>query len=336
MPEAAKSGVPIVVPNPQPEVRRNAEQAPGWVYREQAQFLYRWAVVFKDRLLDPVLLTDRRRLPDPVISFDTMRVETLAAYSIVRNPQGLLDEITFNTVHFTDDNGRKVWEYGQWGELETLLHEQVHLWQQNFGEHPVKVGKIYHNKEFVEKCNSLGLYPRPGIGAHWRPSDGPFALIMKEHGIPEPDYREVPDDKRRLNWWEYLKWLEGEGRRGGRSTLAKWSCGCQNVRVGTKEFEARCLRCGNVFRRVDPKSAQTGQTAFDANTAEQQMSWHDHQEGIYQPKIHSDRIRELHELAVGTGEPMTTLVDLALREFYERSSTSANAQHGAVDENEKE
>ncbi len=66
----------------------------------QAAYLYRWAVIFKDRLLDPVLLTDRRRMPDPVISFDKMRVEALAAYMLVRNPQGLLDEITFNTAHF--------------------------------------------------------------------------------------------------------------------------------------------------------------------------------------------------------------------------------------------
>ena len=188
-----------------------------------------------------MLLTDRRRLPDPVISFDAMRIETLAAYSIIRNPQGLLDEITFNTVHLLHEGEQRVWEYGQWGELETLLHEQVHLWQQNFGSQPVKPGRVYHNKEFVAKCESLGLHPRPGVGSHRRPADGPFALLMKEYGIAQGVTFEVAEG-RRFNWWE------AEKERKGRSTLSKWSCGCQNARVGTKEFHAQCLKCRNRIR----------------------------------------------------------------------------------------
>ena len=42
-------------------------------------------------------------------------------------------------------------------------------------------------------------------------------------------------------------------------------------------------------------------------------------EKLYQPKIHSRRIRELYTLKVMTGIPMTVLVDLAIREFIERS-----------------
>ena len=51
LPEAARSGVPIHLPDPQPEIRRNAEHAPDWEFREQAQFLYRWAVIFKGSCL---------------------------------------------------------------------------------------------------------------------------------------------------------------------------------------------------------------------------------------------------------------------------------------------
>jgi hypothetical protein len=36
-------------------------------------------------------------------------------------------------------------------------------------------------------------------------------------------------------------------------------------------------------------------------------------ENLYQPKIHSRRIRDLHHLSVQTGLPMTVLVDEALR-----------------------
>ena len=43
-------------------------------------------------------------------------------------------------------------------------------------------------------------------------------------------------------------------------------------------------------------------------------------EKLYQPRIHSQRIRELHALSVETGQPMTYLVDLILRRYYEESS----------------
>ena len=137
----SKEGVPINEFDPKPEIRRNAENARDWRYSEEAKYLYGMAFLFRDRFLDPVLRTDRGRLPDPVISFDDLRNRrTLAAYTLHRNPQGLLDEITFNTVHYEEEGGGKVWHYGKWAQLETLLHEQIHLWQQNFGEHPVKPG----------------------------------------------------------------------------------------------------------------------------------------------------------------------------------------------------
>ena len=44
-------------------------------------------------------------------------------------------------------------------------------------------------------------------------------------------------------------------------------------------------------------------------------------ERLYQPRIHSRRIRELHRLREETGEPMTVLVDQALQEFIERQSS---------------
>lgn len=71
--DIARNGNLIETVNPQPEVRKNAETAKDWEYAGEATYLYRMAVLFKDRFLDPVLLTDRRRLPDPVISFRNLR-----------------------------------------------------------------------------------------------------------------------------------------------------------------------------------------------------------------------------------------------------------------------
>lgn len=225
-------GVPLEDPQPYPEIRKNAENAPDWPYREEAAFLYRHASGFKDRFLDPVLLTDRRRLPDPVLSFEPMNVKSLAAYTLVRNPQGLLYEITFNTKHCVEEEAegerRLVWRFGRWAQLETLLHEQVHLWQQNFGEDPVTPGRVYHNKEFIDKCESLGLHPKLDQGYHLRVADGLFAQYMKELGI------EPPEDVPTLSKKDNVDWFKQGKTKKGRSTMIKWCCPeCgYNVRVG--------------------------------------------------------------------------------------------------------
>ncbi|MBI5954439.1 MAG: hypothetical protein HY865_22510 [Chloroflexi bacterium] len=236
-------GIPLTDFDPKPEIRRNAENARDWEYHEEAQYLYNMAVLFKDRFLDPVLLTDRRRLPDPVISFDDMRNnKVLATYTLRRNPQGLLDEITFNTVHYKEDD-KLVWSWGRWAQLETLLHEQIHLWQENFGEHKHKPGRVAHDKEFVAKCESLGLHPMPVVGCHMQVADGPFAQLMKELGIPRPN--DVP----RTGKPPKADWFRPDKEKG-RSTLTKYECGCgQKIRVGKKDWPgATCKSCGEDYK----------------------------------------------------------------------------------------
>ena len=135
-----------------------------------------------------------------------------------------------------------------WQTLETLLHEYVHLWQQNYGEHPVT--RNYHNEEFVARCEALGLHPHIGLGVHLRPADGAFAELLIAYGLERPaetsDVLLGPRGKP-LDWW----FEPGGPERRGHSTLTKWSCGCQNVRVGTKEFHACCTRCGHAFVKVE-------------------------------------------------------------------------------------
>jgi hypothetical protein len=253
-----EKGILIERIDPQPEVRRNAEKAKDWEYAYEAAHLYRMAVLFKDRFLDPVLLTDRRRLPDPVISFSNLRNRnTLAAYTLSRNPQGLLYQITMNTEHYVEveEEGKAFveWSFGKWAQLETLLHEQVHLWQQNFGKDPVKPGRSHHNREFVEKCENLGLHPMPDVGCHTRLADGAFAILMKELGVEPPALQEKPDDIG-IDWFKWFLDSQGKGRVGI-STLHKWVCPeCgMNARIGIK---------GNPEIRHDPCEDKTGHPVF--------------------------------------------------------------------------
>lgn len=234
-PEFTKRGKLIEITDPQPEIRKTAETAGDWEYKGEAAYLYGKAVLFKDRLLDPLHHLDRDRLPEPIIAFENLRNKNiLAAFRLTRNPEGLKNEIIMNSEHYIDQDGKRVWEYGKWAQLETLLHEQVHEWQQVFGKDPVSLKRIYHNKEFVEKCVSLGLHPKLNEGYHLRLADGPFAILMREMGIEPPNLEAKPDDSK-IDWFKWLLDFSGKGKKGT-STLSKWECpACGlKVRIGIK------------------------------------------------------------------------------------------------------
>jgi hypothetical protein len=140
--------------------------------------------------------------------------------------------------------------YGQWSQLETLLHEMLHLKQQKYGLEPYKGGKVSHNREFVELGKVLGLNIRPGVGSHMDVADegSPFAILMKELGIERPadvPRAQSPRDERK----DYFR--RGE-QRPGRSTLTSYQCGCgEKIRVGKKEWPgAVCKNCGSDYRNM--------------------------------------------------------------------------------------
>jgi hypothetical protein len=49
-------------------------------------------------------------------------------------------------------------------------------------------------------------------------------------------------------------------------------------------------------------------------------------ESLYQPKIHSERIRALYRLKQVTGKPMTVLLDQAIRDLSESYGTEYHPQ----------
>ena len=52
-------------------------------------------------------------------------------------------------------------------------------------------------------------------------------------------------------------------------------------------------------------------------------------ERLYQPRIHSRRIRELYRIGQETGEPITVLVDQAIADFIETyPHSAAEAEEG--------
>lgn len=57
-------------------------------------------------------------------------------------------EIALNPAHFKDRSDEEI--------ISTLVHEMVHLWQEEYG-HPPR--KNYHNREWAEKMEEIGLIP---------------------------------------------------------------------------------------------------------------------------------------------------------------------------------
>ena len=217
-------------------IRRSQEHAITWRHHELSQTLNEWAGRFTDRFLVPVLELNRDGpLPSPVIGFESFDHRVHAYYRLGKNAFGLKDEIILNERHLS----RPLYSV-----LETVLHEQIHLWQQRRGEHPVE--RNYHNQEFVEKAEQLGLHPQPISGIHLRPADGQFERLMREHGITRPSQEmvfPVQNRQEKRNWWQ-----DPGKERKGRSTLEKWSCPCgQNARIGTRAYLALCVMCREPF-----------------------------------------------------------------------------------------
>ncbi len=185
-----------------------------WEKQELFQELHRWAAIFAVEF--------KLEVPDIAICVDHLGRSRLGHFRAGPNGFGLSSEIAINEFHLPQ---REFWEV-----LGTLLHEQLHAWQQVCG----KPGRHnYHNKEFRAKAESLGLIvDARGITCYRTPSA--FTELLKRQGITVP---ELPAPALR--------------RLRGMSKLKKWSCGCTNVRVAVSDFRARCLNCGNEFRRID-------------------------------------------------------------------------------------
>ena len=113
----------------------------------------------------------------------------------------------------------------------------THAWQTQYGK---PSNSWYHNKEFCCKLLEFGVACNKA-GWNYGVKD-PFVSILKKHGIVinQP-----------MNTDGLIK-IPPITKPKGKSKLKKWSCGCTNVRVAVKDFQAKCIRCGNDFERAIP------------------------------------------------------------------------------------
>jgi hypothetical protein len=162
----------------------------------------------------------------PAIMIDIIGRSTYGHFRPGRNGFGLRNEIALNQ-RFIDTR-----EY--WDVLGTLLHELLHLEQELAG----KPGKHnYHNKAYRERAVSFGLIVDEWGRTKYAPAPSPFWDILGKQEIAAPAI--LPS--------------EPTATAPGNSKLKLWVCECKprpvHVRVAIEDFQAKCLKCGAIFRK---------------------------------------------------------------------------------------
>jgi len=201
-------------------LRRHQVKVDDWRFGKLAANLHTWAgrmcVEFKLQLEQvPALMIERLR-------------KRLGHYRKGRNAFGLNDEIALDEHHV------QVSPY--WETLGTLAHEILHLWQEHKGKPPGPNSRNYHNKQYRQKAQELGLIVDRYGRTQYAQGDTPFLNLLRKYGVDVP---EIPKP-------ELLS-----SRRCG-SKLILYECSCPvKVRVGRSRFNARCLDCGSLFERKE-------------------------------------------------------------------------------------
>jgi hypothetical protein len=164
------------------------------------------------------------RLPQCFLRFGSRRRGRLGEYSPTRNDVGARFEINLNPRHFD----RPLYQV-----LGTLLHEQVHLWQDLYGK-PSKTN--WHNREFVERARSVGIPCESGRHAFTIAYTEPFLTLAKRAGI------EIGELGAPVLSAELLESAERKPK------LKRWTCGCTNIWAAVA-VDAVCQKCGSKFER---------------------------------------------------------------------------------------
>ncbi len=209
----AESGEPINL-----QLRTHQATVEDWDFATLIKDLHLWA--------ERMRLEFKLQTPVPALMVERLRTR-LGHYRIGRNALGLNDEIAIDRHHAT---GNKYWQV-----LGTLLHEMLHAWQEHKGHPAGPNSHNYHNKEFREKAQSLGLIIDRYGHTEYPDGDTPFRQLLKKYGVEAP---------------EVLKSEPPPRPRCG-SRLKLYECPCHvKARVGRSRFNARCLDCGGLFERM--------------------------------------------------------------------------------------
>jgi hypothetical protein len=97
--------------------------------------------------------------------------------------EGGIDEISINPDHMGHKTPRRI--------LSTLVHEMAHMWQEHFGK-PSKKG--YHNKEWANKMEEVGLMPSDTWGPGGKKTGPKVSHYVIEGGVFDEAFKKMPKE----------------------------------------------------------------------------------------------------------------------------------------------
>lgn len=155
------------------------------------------------------------------------------------------DEIALNPAHFQDQGPMNI--------LSTLVHEQVHLWQEHFGKPP---RRCYHNREWADKMLEVGLVPST-TGAKGGKQTGQRCSHYIEEGGPfELACQAWLDKQGSLFFGDRAGELEDAARKKKAKSKTKYSCPSCGANAWAKPKTK--LLCGECEEAMESEAGASG------------------------------------------------------------------------------
>lgn len=205
-------------------IRDNELSESEWALNPLVQELY-WFVDFFN-----IAFFKDAKVPVPALTFEKTNIKSLGYYRIGFNDWAVRDQINLNKIYLH----RPLFE-----TLQTLVHEMVHSWEHTHLDKDERTTNWYHKTGFKNKMAQIGIETNDK-GMHKKVGD-PFIHLLRQHGVTFSGY----------TMEKGLIIIPIKKKPKGKSKLSKWSCGCTNVRVGVKSLEALCLKCNNMFEKIE-------------------------------------------------------------------------------------
>lgn len=200
------------------DLKEHQSSVEDWDYNKLVRDLHLWAERFN--------LEFKLQNSVPALMVDQLRRTCYGHFRPGRNAFGLLNEVAINETYISQER--------YWEALAMLLHELLHAEQEKVGT-PGKGN--YHNKQYRNRAESVGLIIDLWGCTAVAPAPSPFWDVLQKYGVKVP---EMPQS------------LPVPLAKPGNSKLKLWICGCKpptRARVAISEFRAKCLKCGQLFVR---------------------------------------------------------------------------------------
>lgn len=192
-----------------------------WGHNSLVKDLHLWAERF--------IFEFKLKTTTPAIMIDDINHNWYGRYTHGRNGFGLRNEIAINEIYLHQQ------EY--WKILGALLHELLHAEQEQTGK---PGSRNYHTKPFRDRAETYGLIVSPSGYTQYSPAPSPFWDLLEKYGIKSEGY--LPPSQA----------IPESPVKTSKSKLKLWICQCKpqpvHVRVAIRDFQAKCLKCGQMFK----------------------------------------------------------------------------------------